>query len=240
MWEIFDVIRTNSPLWVYNQLTMNEEMLIIVVIVRLLAPLIIFRFPITGFILATILDWQDFNLIGHHAYYQIIDKWLDFYMLTICAITTLGWKDSIVKKLALWLYGYRALGVVLLTIFNAEWLLFIFPDFFGFFYIFYMLYVRFSGSQQLSKNWLYLLPALVSLFSTKIIQEYTLHVAFPFRSLVPSWFTPLMEWPLAVQVLLLAILPAAALLWYVWRARIGSAQSPLVLATKQTHHIGSK
>ena len=195
------------------------EVLTVVVILRVLAPLLILRFPITGVIVASVLDWHDHAFIGNFEHYQIIDKWLDFYFLAICAWTVRGWKDEIAKKLAYGLFWFRAIGVVVLSLTNLEWTLLVFPDLFGFLFIFYIVYAQLSGSKQLFTSWLSTVPVMVVIFIPKMMQEYGLHLAIPYPELAPDWALAVVGWPLTARVVLVSAVPVAAIAFYAIRAR---------------------
>lgn len=195
------------------------EIIVFVIILRLLAPLLILRFPIAGVILASVLDWHDHSFIGGYEYYQILDKWLDFYFLAICAWTVRSWTDEIAKKLAFGLFWFRAVGVIVLSVTNLEWTLLVFPDIFGFFFIFYIVYRQFSGSSQLFTGWKSTAPVMIAVVVPKMMQEYGLHIVYPYYNLTPGWVAAIMEWPLVGRTALVAAVPLAALAFYIIRAR---------------------
>lgn len=184
----------------------------LIIALRIIVPLVILRFPLTGVGLATVLDWYDFRIIGHWESYQVIDKWLDFYYLAICMWVARSWVDPIARRLAYWLFGYRALGVILMGFVHAEWLLFIFPDVFGWYFIFYHVFMRFSRSSRLFTSWRDIWPVLVALLIPKLFQEYVLHIYLPNPASAPSWVVEIAAIPYVILALPFCI-PPLLILW---------------------------
>src|SRR5690554_3989273 len=115
---------------------MMESIIIAVVAVRLLLPLLILRFPLVGVLLCALVDVYDYHFIGGNGWYQHVDKLLDVYYLSFAAFTVLRWHDVIAKRIALWSYVYRIIGVALVILTDQRWLLVLFPNFFEPFFIF--------------------------------------------------------------------------------------------------------
>ena len=192
-----------------------DEVAVAVIILRLLAPLLILRFPITGIGLAILLDWRDHDYLGQYESYQVIDKWLDLYYLTICAYVAQSWKDVIARRLATGLFWYRLAGVATMTFVNQEWILILFPNMFEVFFIFYILYAQLSKSSKLFTTWKSTAPVMIILLIPKMIQEYVLHVHLPHPSLTPEWMTRMIELPQMVTIPTLVLVPVGVLIIYV-------------------------
>lgn len=199
-----------------------EPIIIAVVAVRLLLPLLILRFPLVGVLLCALVDVYDYHFIGGNGWYQHVDKLLDVYYLSFAAFTVLRWHDVIAKRIALWSYVYRIIGVALVILTDQRWLLVLFPNFFEPFFIFYLVFVYVSGTKQMivSKGVLLLIAA--SLLIPKLIQEYVLHIYQPNPAMVPEWVTHIVATfqEMKGAVILLYLLPPAAALAWLWLRRI--------------------
>src|SRR5262245_55908879 len=127
---------------------MNHGELIIIAL-RLLVPLTIFRWPLAGGLAAMLLDGLDVVLIelipggsfGDH--YHTLDKLLDTYYLTIELIVALRWKNPWAKWPAAVLFGYRLAGVALFELTQARIMLFIFPNLFENWWLYVVIVRRF-------------------------------------------------------------------------------------------------
>ena len=118
---------------------------ILVVGARLVLPLAIPYFPLPAILACLILDaidqsiFQQFpgiNLDGYQSY----DKALDVYYLTVAFTATMrNWLNPAAFGISRFLYYYRLIGVVLFELTRDRTLLFIFPNTFEYFFIFYEL-----------------------------------------------------------------------------------------------------
>ena len=152
---------------------------ILVVLIRLLVPLSVFKFKVWGPILAVAADFFDVILItifasGDFSNYHMVDKWLDMYFLTIFLITTRKWKLQMLKTTALVLYLWRLVGFVLFEITGIRWLLLVFPNLFNSFYLFYVIWRGVAKKEPIrTKKQLFLFLGV--LLIPKLIQEFGLH-----------------------------------------------------------------
>ncbi len=158
---------------------------IFVIIARLFLPLFILRFPLFGGILALFLDGIDWPISTYrhtlvYENYQMIDKILDLYYLSLEAITVLSWKDVFAKKIALFSYWVRYCGVLLFSFSQLRFILFLFPNIFELFFLFFTANKCATRKEFLPRSLLYLF--VVCLLIPKLFQEYLIHVA-----LVPIW-----------------------------------------------------
>ena len=189
-----------------------------IIILRLVAPLLILRFPLIGVAICTYLDWVDFSIIGGWANYQEVDKILDLYYLAFCLAVVFQWKDRLAKRLAVGLFVFRAIGVVVLTVFQQEWIAFAFPNVFEPFFIFYMLYVRLTGSTLMLKARSRLLLIIPTLLGLKLYHEGILHLVLPLPVVTASLIDAL-RWTQPIMCLI-AVLPAVGVLaWLVVQDR---------------------
>jgi len=114
---------------------------IAIIVARLLVPLIIPRFPFPGIIAAMFLDGVDrwvYEAAAPAALdgYQVFDKALDIYYLTIAYASTIrNWDDGPAFHLGRALWYYRLVGVMLFEYFDARWLLLIFANTFEYYFV---------------------------------------------------------------------------------------------------------
>jgi hypothetical protein len=154
----------------------------VVITLRLLVPLYIFRKPLPGTVAALVLDALDVVIVeffgegGMGEHYHSLDKLLDLYHLSICAYVSWTWKERVPRLIALALFAYRVIGVVLFEIFGWRPLLFIFPNLFENWFLFVLIVWRFFPNVRLD-TWNRSLLWLIVLYIPKLGQEYLLHVA---------------------------------------------------------------
>lgn len=153
---------------------------LIVILLRLLLPLLIFRFRITGAIVAMAADALDVITItflnrGEFSSYHTTDKYLDMYYLTIEGYVSLSWKNTLAKRTSVVLFVWRVIGFVLFELAHVRALLFFFPNLFENFFLFYIFNKRFAKKDLVSSR-KRLFIILVLLLIPKLAQEYFLHV----------------------------------------------------------------
>lgn len=154
----------------------------LVIILRVLIPFLILKFPFIGGLLSAGLDHFDLNLTSAFGEeiqnYQKVDKILDFFYLSLEAIVALSWVNIRVKRAALGLFLYRSLGILLFEITNTRAFLFFFPNFFEFFFLLYLFFQGISGKDYLvtKKDKIFFFLSLLFFFSFKLYQEYSLHI----------------------------------------------------------------
>ena len=156
------------------------------VFLRLIVPLSIFHFPLAGGLASTFLDGIDwsvnlFNLPNLHINYVLLDKILDIYYLSIEAYVLLKWKSIMAKNMAIGLFIWRAMGVILFAVIGKEFLFFWFPNIFENFFLFYVA-VAFFLKKEPKLSALTLWISFIILAIPKLVQEYVMHV-----QLVSNW-----------------------------------------------------
>lgn len=196
-----------------------DEAAIVTLALRLLIPLLILRFPLTGVLLSALADVTDYSFMGNTTNYQQLDKLLDTYYLSLAAITVLRWKDNLAKRIALCAYAWRVLGVLLIFLTDQRWLLMIFPNFFEPLFVFYLLYVYLSKNNKLFVSGWIIAAVAATLLIPKLIQEYVLHIYQPAPDLAPAWITYLIEHFAWTAIPLYILPPLAILVTCIWRAR---------------------
>lgn len=155
--------------------------ILILTLARLLIPLTILRFPIAGVLTSMYLDLQDFNYLTIRTTqdmtnYQTWDKFMDIYYLTIAFLTTLHWKEVFAKKMSILFYFYRALGVLVLFFFHERFMLVFFPNIFENFFLFYLLFKKFTNNAKLFTTLPITTIVIASIVMPKLVAEYYLHI----------------------------------------------------------------
>lgn len=108
-------------------------------------------------------------------FYQSWDKLLDTYYLGIAAFTALAWKEELVKKIAIFAFAWRFIGVFLEELTGYRGFLFFFPNFFENFFVFYLIFKVFRPNQDLLVNPKVTGIVVAALLLPKLLQEYSMH-----------------------------------------------------------------
>ena len=153
----------------------------IVIILRLVVPISMFRWPVGGMFAAIMADNIDtilISIIGHGAFenYTLTDKLLDTYLLVIFGFFSLRWEDKVARFTSLSLLWYRSTGVIVLSEASDRSLLFVFPNVFEFFFIYQSVTMKWWPHLQV-KGFRSLTIVLPCLLIPKLIQEWIVHVA---------------------------------------------------------------
>ncbi len=152
----------------------------IVIALRLIVPLSIFRRPLAGGVIAMLLDGADVILIdaiglgGFGGQYHRTDKVLDLYYLSIEATVAIGWMNAYARLTALGLFGYRIIGVALFELTEQRIFLFAFPNLFENWWLYVVAADRFWPRLR-PASWRGVSVALAALLIPKMGQEYLLH-----------------------------------------------------------------
>jgi hypothetical protein len=157
--------------------------LIVIFGLRLLIPLTIFRWPLWGGLASLLVDAADTNIVKPFGVeipnYTFTDKYLDTYYLTIELVVSLRWVNRLARNTSIFLYVWRLVGIVALQITSAEYWLFIAPNLFENFFLFFVFLQR-IGKETVEKIWLNspkrLIIVLFLLWLAKLPQELILHV----------------------------------------------------------------
>lgn len=154
----------------------------IVLLLRLLVPLAIPRFPLPAIVAAMIIDAADQTIFQNYTnlnldWYQGYDKALDIYYLAIAYIATMrNWTNLHAFGVSRFLWYYRLVGVVLFEWLQIRALLFIFPNTFEYFFDFIEGVRTRWNPRQLSKRHVIYAAAFIWIF-IKLPQEYWIHIA---------------------------------------------------------------
>ena len=157
---------------------MNTEELIIAA-ARIAGALLVLRWAFAGSIAAILIDFSDLfmmNLLdlGGVRNYQALDKWLDLvYMVTFLWVA-LRWSGP-PRAIAIALFAYRIVGVLVFEVIGDRWVLLFFPNVFEFWFVFVAGALLLAPNYELTwrRSILWLIPLTV----LKEFQEYALHGA---------------------------------------------------------------
>lgn len=196
--------------------------LAIILLLRIIVPFTILRWPLGGVVLCILVDAYDYetisqSFIGYHNY-QYVDKFFDTYYLLFMAYKSLSWADRLAAKVSLSLVAYRVIGVLLFFVTGREYLLFFFPNLFLDFYLFYAVYVRLTGSNQLITSKLSLITIGGAILLPKLLSEYTLHVSRVAPIDLPPLMNAFYALPNITQTLMYMVPALLVLAWYVAKA----------------------
>lgn len=121
-----------------------------IVLIRLIIPATILKYPLGGFLAAYLADGLHLALVdivnqafGFHGIawagpqnYHLIDKPLDLYFLTFGMIAVYRWGNQSLNQILIILYSLRLAGTVAFVLTLARPSLFFFPNIFEFFYLY--------------------------------------------------------------------------------------------------------
>jgi hypothetical protein len=163
-----------------------EETLIFVTALRLVLPLLIFRWALFGTLASLILDVYDFNIlraanVDFFDIYQPWDKILDTYYLSIAFYVSLSWENRLARGTSITLFLHRLAGIVIFLITELQPILFFFPNLFENFFILYLGYIKIFKKDPIKSKKI-LIFFLIILLIPKMIQEYIVHMGQ-----VPYW-----------------------------------------------------
>jgi len=156
-----------------------------VVLIRLLLPLTILRWPFWGAILAILGDISDVVLMDAFGWgwfegrdYHTYDKLFDTYYLGFEVYMALKWQEALARKTAIFLFSWRLLGVIAFEIFKIRQLVFLAPNIFENFYLLVVGLKKFFGFRVDNLKRLIILLLIAGI--PKIVQEYIMHyLEFP-------------------------------------------------------------
>lgn len=155
----------------------------VVILLRLIVPLSIFRYHFWGTVASVILDGIDVVIAdalgatrgldyGIGSYVRG-DKLFDMYYLSIAFYTSLKWGNALAKGTSIFLYVYRAVGVLLFEITQTRLILFIFPNLFENWFLFWAARNSYFPNFKLTAKKLIMILLILSV--PKLSQEYLLH-----------------------------------------------------------------
>jgi hypothetical protein len=213
---------------------------IAVVVARLAVPLAIPRFPLPGILASFLADAIDGTALElafgkRPPGYEPYDKGLDVYYLTIAYLSTIrNWPQGVAFNIGRFLLYYRLVGVLLFEYTQADWLLFIFPNTFEYFFITIEGYKLAHNPFKVSRGRVIAVAAAIWIF-IKLPQEWWIHIAeldvtevvqrYPFVALV---------------ALVVGGIALAGIGWRALRLLPPAEWPPTASAEEQARHLGLK
>ncbi len=155
--------------------------LLLIVVIRTLVPLLVFRWNLAGGLLCIPADASDSilqdvfgaePLAGH---YHLVDKSFDIYYLGIeCLVAAWLWRDPLARWTALGLFGLRAAGVVFFELSGFRATFLFAPNVFENFYLF-LAGMRSLDSGFRLGSWRQTILIVLAVGAPKLLQEYVMH-----------------------------------------------------------------
>ena len=149
----------------------------IIVLARSIGSLLVLKWAFAGAIIAILVDFSDLfmmNLLnlGGVRNYQSLDKLTDLVYMVAFLVVALRW-SSTVRNVAVALFVYRVVGVIVFEIVSWRGLLLFFPNVFEFWFLFVAGLNRFKPRYEITyrRAAIWLVPLLI----LKEFQEYVLH-----------------------------------------------------------------
>lgn len=155
----------------------TEEL--VIAAVRITGALLILRWALIGSITAILVDFSDLFLmnlleLGGVRDYQALDKALDLAYMATFLWVALRWSGG-ARAVAIGLFCYRILGVLVFELTSSRAVLLAFPNIFEFWVVFVAAWAHYRPNRNLTMRMslIYLAP----LTALKEAQEYVLHGA---------------------------------------------------------------
>lgn len=154
--------------------------MVVVLTLRILGPLLIFRWPLAGSLLSEfvfdmfdVVIWDVFHTLPK-INYTAYDKILDLYFLTIMLLVSFKWTQPIPKKISLFFYLWRLAGVAIYEIVKERTVFLFCPNVFYAFFVIYLICVYLGKAVWFERVRATALIVLL-VFLIKLPQEYVLH-----------------------------------------------------------------
>jgi hypothetical protein len=153
----------------------------VVIAARLLVPLLIPRFPLFGILACLVLDAADqsiFQALGIPLEgYQVYDKALDIYYLSIAYVATMrNWENPMAFQVGRVLFYLRLIGVLAFELSEQRLLLLFLPNVFEYFFIYYEIVRARRDPLRLTRRML-MVAATILWVVVKLPHEWWIHVA---------------------------------------------------------------
>ena len=160
---------------------LDEIVPIFVILLRLLIPFTILRFPLLGGFLAMLSDTIDimlFEAFGYGSFlgnfeYHFIDKIFDIWYLFFEFLVVLRWKDVLAKNVGKFLFGWRFIGFAVFMIFGFREAFFFAPNIFEYFFLLMLVIWKFNKKFKLDRKKLIIFLLVIGIPS--LIKEYIMH-----------------------------------------------------------------
>ena len=155
-------------------LTLEE---ILIGIIRIIGSIPTLKWAFFGSLFAVFVDlsdlfWKDYLHLGGIRNYQAFDKIFDLVYMSVFLIVARKW-GGIFAKIALYLFIFRIIGMMLFEFTDRRFFLLIFPNIFEFWFIFTALARRLWAEKSQKVNFIVYSLVLCTFF--KLIHEWVLH-----------------------------------------------------------------
>lgn len=161
----------------------GEVASILIILLRLVVPFSILKFPLAGIFLSIAADAADvmtFEKTGYGYFrpdfYHRIDKFFDIYYLFFAYLITRSWSDILARRSAAVLFSWRAAGIIAFELTGFRPLLVLAPSIFENFYIFMAAARKLRPAFALSAKSLVIVLLITGI--PKVLQEYLMHFRF--------------------------------------------------------------
>jgi hypothetical protein len=170
---------------------MGDFAAIFVILLRVLIPFTILRWPLAGTALAILADTADVMIFEAFWYgflegvpYHVIDKIFDMWTLFFEFLVVRQWVDILARKTGMLLFGWRFVGFLVFIIFGLREAFFFAPNIFEYFFLTMLVIWKFDKKFELKKRSLAII--LIAIAIPKVTLEYLLHFRDPHGPFV-SW-----------------------------------------------------
>ena len=148
-----------------------------IALVRIVGALPVLRWSLAGALIAIGVDLSDLfqmNLLdlGGVSDYQTLDKWLDLAYMGTFLFVALRWSGP-ARYVAVALFGFRMVGLVMFQVTGDRWLLLLFPNVFEFWFVFVAAVRHYRPAYLLTTT--RSLAWFIPVFALKAAHEIVLH-----------------------------------------------------------------
>tara|TARA_A100001037_G_scaffold58428_1_gene50567 strand:+ start:722 stop:1336 length:615 start_codon:yes stop_codon:yes gene_type:complete len=199
---VSDAIRFSVSTQPPDQSELMTAEQIVIGLIRIAGSLPVLRWAFAGALIAIVVDfsdlfWMGFLDLGGLKNYQSFDKFADLvYMFAFIWVAN-KWTGSD-RSIALWLFGFRMIGLVAFEITEARPVLLMFPNVFEFWFVFVALRKHYYPRYEMTRDSVIRWFAAISVL--KLGQEWVLHGgryldSFTFFEAVEAIWDFLAFWP---------------------------------------------
>lgn len=156
---------------------------LIILLLRLLVPFTILRWPLAGTILAILADSADVMIFDYFGYgflsgieYHMMDKIFDMWQLFFEFLVVRQWADILARKTGMFLFGWRSVGFLVFMIFGFRGAFVFAPNIFEYFFLAMLVIWKFNKKFELKKKSLIIILLIIGIPS--LIKEYLMHFKY--------------------------------------------------------------
>lgn len=150
---------------------------LVIGLIRVTGSLPVLRWAFAGALIAILVDfsdlfWQGWLDLGGLGDYQSFDKLLDLVYMGTFLLVALKW-DGPARSVAVWLFAFRIVGVVIFEVVESRTVLLFFPNVFEFWFVGMSARLHWWPGFRLTRGRVGLLLAVA--LALKMAQEWSLH-----------------------------------------------------------------